>query len=210
MPTQVRLYIRVCLRDGKHPFVEPVKAGNGKNKPFYALANGRPEPPSRGCFPLWYSYCLGCDDAVINQGAGVESRASRGRSVQEKRQIVNPALAPGASVALVARAHGLNANQMSKRRRAFERGEWIDSSAALTTWLPVTVAAPTEAEIREPACRSTHCLAAMFFAERLEERAAIPMPNPRFERRPVLPALLHGQVAGHAEMRRNVLPSTGA
>ena len=85
------------------------------------------------------------------QAEGAERRARRWRSVAEKRQIVNLTLEPGASVALVARAHGLNANQVFKWRRAFERGELVDSSAACTALLPVTVAASSEAERREPA-----------------------------------------------------------
>jgi transposase len=60
-------------------------------------------------------------------------------------------LEPGASVALVARAHGLNANQVFKWRRAFERGELADSTSACTSLLLVTVAAWSEAETREAA-----------------------------------------------------------
>ena len=63
-------------------------------------------------------------------------RVRRWRSVSEKRQIVQLTLEPGASVAEVARAHGLNANQVFKWRRAFERGELIETCSAL---LPVTV-----------------------------------------------------------------------
>jgi transposase len=48
---------------------------------------------------------------------------------------------PGASVAEIARAHGVNANQVFKWRRALERGELIESYSAL---LPVTVSTPTE------------------------------------------------------------------
>ena len=48
-------------------------------------------------------------------------------------------LEPGASVAEVARAHGVNANQVFKWRRAFERGELIEPCTAL---LPVTVTTP--------------------------------------------------------------------
>jgi len=89
----------------------------------------------------------------MDQAAGAERRARRWRSIAEKRQIVNLTLEPGASVALVARAYGLNANQVFKWRRAFERGELVDSSAGSTALLPVTVAAPTEAEIRETAAQ---------------------------------------------------------
>jgi transposase len=86
----------------------------------------------------------------MHQAEGTSHRVRRFRSVAEKRQIVNQTLEPGASVALVARAHGLNANQVFKWRRAFERGELIDSTAACTALLPVTVAASSEAETREP------------------------------------------------------------
>ena len=82
---------------------------------------------------------------------GTERRVRRWRSVAEKWQIVKLTMEPGASVALVARAHGLNANQVFKWRRGFERGELVDSAAASTALLPVTVAAPSEVEIREPA-----------------------------------------------------------
>lgn len=65
-----------------------------------------------------------------------ERRVRRWRSVSKKRQIVQLTLKPGTSVAEVAQAHGVNANQVFKRRRAFERGELIESCSAL---LPVTV-----------------------------------------------------------------------
>jgi len=86
----------------------------------------------------------------MEQVSGSGRRIRRFRSVAEKRQIVNLTLEPGASVALVARAHGLNANQVFKWRRAFERGELVDSTAACTALLPVTVAASSEAETVEP------------------------------------------------------------
>ena len=54
-------------------------------------------------------------------------------------------MAPGASVAEVARAHGVNANQVFKWRRAFERGELMESCAAL---IPVTISSGTEAAKR--------------------------------------------------------------
>jgi transposase len=63
-------------------------------------------------------------------------RVRRWRSVSEKLQIVQLTLKPGASVAEVARAHGVNANQVFKWRRAFERGELSECCAAL---IPVTV-----------------------------------------------------------------------
>ena len=59
-------------------------------------------------------------------------------------------LEPGASVAEVARAHGVNANQVFTWRRAFERGELGEPCSAL---LPVTLATPSEPEkemVEEP------------------------------------------------------------
>jgi transposase len=44
------------------------------------------------------------------------------RSLELKRQIVEETLAPGASVARVARAHGVNANQVFAWRRQYQRG----------------------------------------------------------------------------------------
>ena len=74
-------------------------------------------------------------------------RVRRWRSVAEKRQIVQLTLKPGASVAEVARACGVNANQVFKWRRAYERGELAESCAAL---IPVTVSSGGEAS-SEPA-----------------------------------------------------------
>jgi transposase len=54
-------------------------------------------------------------------------------------------LEPGASVALVARAHGVNANQVFKWRRALKRGELNEPATASTALLPVTVSAACEA-----------------------------------------------------------------
>jgi transposase len=71
---------------------------------------------------------------AVELGAG--RRVRRWRSISEKLEIVQLTLKPGASVAEVARAHGVNANQVFKWRRAFERGELSESSVAL---IPVTV-----------------------------------------------------------------------
>ena len=70
-------------------------------------------------------------------------RVRRWRSVSEKRQIVQLTLEPGARVAEVARRYSLNANQLFKWRRAYERGELNEPCSAL---LPVTVAPMSGAE----------------------------------------------------------------
>jgi transposase len=73
------------------------------------------------------------------EDVGSGHRVRRWRSVSEKRQIVQLTLEPGTSVAEVARAHGVNANQVFRWRRAFERSELIESCSAL---LPVSVSGP--------------------------------------------------------------------
>lgn len=77
---------------------------------------------------------------------GSGRRVRRWRSVSEKRQIVQLTLEPGVSVAEVARAHGVNANQVFKWRRAFERGELVEPCALL----PVSVSAPGDLTSETP------------------------------------------------------------
>jgi len=79
----------------------------------------------------------------VDAGSGRRSR--RFRTVSEKRRIAELTFEPGASVALVARAHGVNADQVFKWRRALTRGELSEASAASTSLLPVVVAAPSKA-----------------------------------------------------------------
>jgi transposase len=76
------------------------------------------------------------------QAEGTDRRVQRFRSVAEKRRIVELTFEPGASVASVARAHGVNANQVFAWRSAFRSGELADPAAPTTALLPVTVSAP--------------------------------------------------------------------
>src|ERR1700722_12452429 len=76
--------------------------------------------------------------------AGTGRRARRWRTVSEKRRIAELTFEPGASVALVARAHSVNANQVFKWRRALTRGELSETATTSTSILPVVVAAPSE------------------------------------------------------------------
>lgn len=82
----------------------------------------------------------------------------RYRTAEEKRRIVEETLQPGASVARVARAHGVNANQLFGWRRLYQQGRLeakVDETPGL---LPVRVigASVTEAErsTRTPARRT--------------------------------------------------------
>jgi transposase len=65
------------------------------------------------------------------------------RSAAEKLRIVEETLAPGASVALVAREHGVNANQVFKWRSLHQAGKLIKqrskSTAIAARLLPVTI-----------------------------------------------------------------------
>jgi len=83
------------------------------------------------------------------QAEGGDRRARRFRSVAEKRRIVELTLEPGASVALVARAHGVNANQVFAWRRAFRSGEFAEPVGPTTALLPVSVSVSSEAQIGE-------------------------------------------------------------
>jgi transposase len=80
----------------------------------------------------------------FREEAGSVRLVRRWRTVSEKRRIAELTLEPGASVALVARAHGVNANQVFKWRRALKRGELSEPAAASTALLPVTLSAPSE------------------------------------------------------------------
>ncbi len=80
---------------------------------------------------------------MMQSGMSEVRRVRRWRSISEKRQIVQLTMEPGARVAEVARDHGLNANQVFKWRRAWERGELTDGHAAL---LPVTLSSSVEPE----------------------------------------------------------------
>jgi transposase len=62
--------------------------------------------------------------------------ARRRRSKQERREIVEESLQPGASVAVVARAHGVKANQVFHWRKLYREG-WFDVEPATAELVPV-------------------------------------------------------------------------
>lgn len=67
---------------------------------------------------------------------GAEPRR-RWRTVEEKRRIVEEAMMPGASVAQVARLHGVNANQVFAWRRQYQAGELAVAGTTGPKLLPV-------------------------------------------------------------------------
>jgi transposase len=68
-----------------------------------------------------------------------DGRTRQFRSVLERRQIVEETLRPGASIALVARAHDVNTNQVFKWRRQYKQGR-LEIDSPTTTLLPVKIA----------------------------------------------------------------------
>lgn len=63
----------------------------------------------------------------------------RRRSVEERRRIVEETLEPGASVARVARRHGVNANQVFGWRKLYESGRLGTPVRTALKLLPVSV-----------------------------------------------------------------------
>ena len=63
------------------------------------------------------------------------------RTAEEKRRIVEATLVPGASIARVAREHGVNANQVFQWRYEHRKGIGWAASQSRTELLPVTVTA---------------------------------------------------------------------
>jgi len=79
--------------------------------------------------------------AVVEAGSALKRQR---RSVAEKRRIVEETLVEGASVARVARTHGVNANQVFYWRKLYGAGR-LGNSAGAIKLLPVTVEASPSA-----------------------------------------------------------------
>ena len=74
-------------------------------------------------------------------GANGGSRKRLLRTPEEKRRIVEATLVPGASIARVAREHGVNANQVFQWRHEYRKGVQWSGKLATTKLLPVNVTA---------------------------------------------------------------------
>ncbi len=95
---------------------------------------------------------MGTGAARVDAEAGAEAKRVR-RSVAEKRRIVEATLAAGASVARVARTHGVNANQVFYWRRQYRRGQ-LGAAPEAGALIAVRVARePREPERRAAAPR---------------------------------------------------------
>ena len=103
----------------------------------------------------------------VEHSTGAETRAvgartRKRRSIQEKLQIVRETLHAQASVAVIARRHGINANQVFAWRRQYQRGQLAEGSGARTpeaVIVPVQVAElpqiPTSTHTTEPIPRAS-------------------------------------------------------
>ena len=69
------------------------------------------------------------------------SRKRLRRTPEEKRRIVEATFVPGASIARVAREHGVNANQVFQWRYEYRKGTLGFGQQAQTRLMPVTVTA---------------------------------------------------------------------
>jgi transposase len=76
---------------------------------------------------------------TIEVGRGSCTRLRR--TAEEKRRIVEATLVPGASIARVAREHGVNANQVFQWRHEYRKGALWAGKQARTELLPVKLVA---------------------------------------------------------------------
>jgi transposase len=78
---------------------------------------------------------------TVTVEAGAHSRKRLRRTPEEKRRIVEATFVPGASIARVAREHGVNANQVFQWRYEYRKGTLGVRQQAQTRLVPVTVTA---------------------------------------------------------------------
>jgi len=92
-------------------------------------------------------------DAVSSRKALPPAKRQH-RSPELKRQIVEETLAPGASVARVARAHGVNANQVFAWRRQYQQGLLKAAKRLAPDLLAVRVAEGEQQSRETPSSRT--------------------------------------------------------
>lgn len=88
----------------------------------------------------------------------------RYRTADERRRIVEETLAPGTSVAIVARSHGVNANQVFAWRKLYQAGllgstnqaSASEAGTSCVRLLPVAVSAEVEREQEQVVLSAAH------------------------------------------------------
>ena len=83
------------------------------------------------------------EGAVVRQGVKRQRR-----SAEEKRRIVEATLVPGASIARVAREHGVNANQVFQWHYEYRKQASSVPNQAKAELLPVTLAVESNKPIK--------------------------------------------------------------
>ena len=79
-----------------------------------------------------------------------EGRRYQRHSLEFKRRIVEETLTPGASVARIAREHGINANQVFAWRKLYREGLLGADGTTAAKLLPVTLIVPTRPTMAAP------------------------------------------------------------
>src|ERR1700722_16273719 len=74
----------------------------------------------------------------VEAAVALEPAKRRYRSKLERRRIVEETFVPGASVAVVARLHGVNANQVFNWRKMYHDGR-LDVQPSATQFLPARI-----------------------------------------------------------------------
>lgn len=82
--------------------------------------------------------------------AGAERLRYQRHTLSFKRKLVALTLAPGASVARLAREHGVNANQVFSWRKLYREGRLGPTESGEVRLLPVDVVPPTMAASTKP------------------------------------------------------------
>lgn len=83
--------------------------------------------------------------------AKVEGQKRQRRSIAEKRRIVELAMQPGASIARIAREHGVNANMVHYWRKLYREGRLGQNNTDRVRLLPVAVSEAAPSSMLEPA-----------------------------------------------------------
>jgi transposase len=86
---------------------------------------------------------------ALTDSLGRRNGPRRRRTEDEKRRIVEETLQPGASVAVVARRHELNANVVFSWRRLFQKGLLGGQGRASASLVPVRIVPPPRKTRRE-------------------------------------------------------------
>jgi transposase len=80
----------------------------------------------------------------------IEQAKRQRRSIAEKRRIVELAMQPGASIARIAREHGVNANMVHYWRKLYHQDQLGDNKGNGVRLLPVSVSESTGTAGAEP------------------------------------------------------------